>query len=87
MMQDREIPLPAEGFEKTNVGDVIQVTGATVPRALWKCWFKVESKTDDHRICLSRPYIDSTLTRPFEWVGSGHNSALALERRSKSHRA
>ncbi len=83
---DRELPLPAETFAKTQVGDVIRVTGNTVPKALWKCWFRVESVTGG-RIGLSRPYIDKDLTRPFLWTGTGRDSALGLERRSRRHRA
>ncbi len=88
MNPHRDIPIPAETFAKSKVGDVIRVTGNTVPKALWKCWFRVESKTDNPpNVTLSIPYVDQALTQPFSWSGSQRGSALALERRSRSHRA
>ena len=84
MAGDQTLPLPAETFAKTKVGDVIRVTGNSVPKALWKCWFKVEA-IEGGNVKLSRPYIDAELTQPFQWQGTQRGSALGLERRSRRH--
>ncbi len=69
------------------IGAVIQVTGNHIPRALWKCWFRVESKDETGGVVLSKPFVDAALIQPFQWYGAGRGSALALERRSQRHRA
>lgn len=85
-MADRTVPIPADATRNLAVGDVIQVKGDSVPRALWGCWFRVESKTESD-VKLSVPFVNQALTLPFQWHGSQRGSALALERRSRKHRA
>ena len=86
-MDDQTVPIPAETAAQMTVGAVIQVTGKHIPRALWRCWFRVEAKDEQGGVTLGRPFVDQALTLPFQWQGSGRGSALALERRSRSHRA
>lgn len=86
LSSDRVVPLSADALAVKQVGDVIQMSGDSIPRALWKCWFRIDAKDGD-QVTLSAPYVDAALTLPFQWHGSQRGSALALERRSRRHRA